>query len=71
MDIVLKIEGMNCSGCVASVEKALKATGGAADIRVDLAAGKAFLQVEDGGDAGRYRAAVEDAGYDATIEAGA
>lgn len=71
MDIVLKIEGMSCSGCAASVEKALRATAGANDVRVDLAAGKAFVAAAGGADPSSFRSAVEEAGYDATVEAGA
>lgn len=68
MDVVLKIEGMHCGGCAASVEKALRA-GGASEIRIDLAAGKAFLQAPDTVPAETFRKAVDDAGYDAAVEA--
>lgn len=68
MDIVLKIEGMSCGGCASSVEKALRA-GGADNVRVDLAAGKASFSAPSGASAESFRAAVDEAGYEAAIEA--
>lgn len=67
MDIVLKIEGMSCGGCAASVEKALRA-GGADNVKVDLASGKASFSAPAGANAESFRAAVDDAGYEAAIE---
>jgi copper chaperone CopZ len=42
----LKITGMHCSGCSASVEKALKGVKGVASAAVDLKAGKAEVEYD-------------------------
>jgi copper chaperone CopZ len=67
MQIVLKIEGMTCGGCVRSVEKALGKVAGVTATRVDLAQGQATVDAEKGVDPAAVVAAVEDAGYDASI----
>lgn len=67
MQIVLKIEGMTCGGCVRSVEKALDQVAGVTSTRVDLAQGQATVDAENGVDPAAIVAAVEDAGYDASI----
>ncbi len=68
MEFALKIEGMHCGGCAASVEKALKAAPGVRAVSVDLAGGSARVDADAGVDAALIVAAVEDAGYDARIE---
>lgn len=68
MNVTLKIEGMTCGGCAASVEKALRAAG-AGEIKVDLAAGKAFARADGAVAAEHLRQAVDDAGYEAVVEA--
>lgn len=65
MEQQFQIEGMSCGGCVASVEKALKAVAGVGSVSVDLAKGQARVDY----DASRtnptiLRQAIEDAGYD-------
>ncbi|HEY9103305.1 heavy-metal-associated domain-containing protein [Chitinimonas sp.] len=67
MEQQFQIEGMSCGGCVASVEKALKAVTGVTAVAVDLALGQAKVDY----DASRtnptvLRQAIEDAGYDVT-----
>jgi len=62
----MKIGGMSCQGCVASVTQVLKAIDGVRDVDVSLEEGRARVHF----DAGRtnpaaLRHAVEDAGYDA------
>ena len=62
----IKVTGMTCSGCVASVERVLRALGGVDTVEVSLDRGEATV----GYDSGRVsrdelRAAIEDAGYDA------
>jgi copper chaperone CopZ len=42
----LKITGMHCAGCVASVEKALKGVNGVTSASVDLKAGKAVVDFD-------------------------
>lgn len=60
----LVIEGMGCEGCVAAVEKALRAVPGVRTVTVDLAAGRATVE-HDGADRAALLRAVEKAGYDA------
>jgi len=67
MQFTLNIEGMTCGGCVRSVEKALARVEGLTSATVDLAAGKAVVEASDEADPARFVAAVEDAGYDATL----
>ena len=68
MDIVLKIEGMTCGGCKASVERLLAAQPGVKHAAVDLASGRATLTVEESVVPQALAAAVEGAGYDALVE---
>ena len=61
----LRIEGMTCGGCVASVTRVLKAVPGVSEANVILTPGTATVTF----DAARtnvpaLRAAVEDAGFD-------
>ena len=64
--ITLKVRGMTCEGCVASVQRVLKALEGVKRADVSLAdGGTARVEYE----AGRVKpedlhAAIEDAGYD-------
>jgi copper chaperone len=63
--VTLKIDGMTCGGCVASVERVLKAVPGVAATKVQLSPGLAevsFDPAQTGVPA--LRAAVEAAGYD-------
>lgn len=61
----LKIKGMTCGGCVASVERVLKALDGveAAEVSLDEAQAKVSYS-GDRVDLPRLRSAVEDAGFD-------
>lgn len=61
----LKIEGMTCQGCVASVTRVLTAVPGVRDVSVTLHPGEASVAY----DAARasvpmLKAAIEEAGYD-------
>ncbi len=61
----LRIEGMTCGGCVASVTRVLKAVPGVAEADVTLQPGSATVTF----DAARtnvpaLRVAIEDAGFD-------
>jgi copper ion binding protein len=62
--ITLKVGGMGCSGCVATVEKALRGVSGVAAVKVDLKGGKATVEY-DSSKAGEkdLAAAVTKAGY--------
>lgn len=59
--IVLKIEGMTCGHCQASVERALNGVSGVTDARVNLARKEAV--VKGVAERGNLVQAVEDAGY--------
>lgn len=61
----LNIKGMTCGGCVASVERVLKALEGVEKVDVSLAEARATVAYD--GQRVReseLRAAIEDAGYD-------
>ena len=64
--VTLKIGGMTCMGCVASVTRVLKAAPGVADAQVTLTPPQARVQF-DGAltSKDKLKTAVEDAGYDA------
>lgn len=63
----LRIEGMGCDGCVAAVDEALRKVPGVRRVTVDLAAGRAEVEVQPPAYTEPLLAAVERAGYDATI----
>lgn len=63
--ITIPIEGMTCSGCVANVERVLKAIDGVRGVQVSLEPGQAKVDyLADQVDAARLRSAIEDAGYE-------
>ena len=57
----LKIEGMTCGHCRASVQNALESVEGARNVEVDLASGRA--RVDGTAEVERLVAAVEAEGY--------
>lgn len=61
----LKVEGMSCGHCRASVEKALKRVPGVEKVEVFLQEGKAV--VEGSAPAERLIAAVQEEGYSAQV----
>ena len=63
----LRIDGMGCEGCVATVDAALRKVPGVRRVTVDRAAGTAEVEVESPVDTASLVAAVERAGYDAMI----
>jgi Cu+-exporting ATPase len=69
MTIQLKIDGMHCSGCVNAVRRVLEASQSVTAVSVDLNAGRAAVEASAGVDPLGLVAALEDAGYDARIEA--
>lgn len=69
MTIQLKIDGMHCSGCVNAVRRVLEASPSVTAVSVDLDAGRATVEASAPVDPTRLVAAVEDAGYDARVEA--
>lgn len=64
--VSLSISGMTCASCVIRVEKALKKVSGVTDASVNLATEKAQITAV-GVPVDRLIAAVEKAGYDATV----
>ena len=63
--VTLKVEGMTCGGCVASVTRVLKAVPGVNDVSVTLTPGAATVTYDPKStDVAKLRGAVEDAGYD-------
>ena len=68
MDITLRIDGMTCGGCKASVEKILAGQPGVTRAVVDLAAGRAAVSAGDGIVPQALADAVGAAGYDAQVE---
>lgn len=63
--IALSVSGMSCQHCVAAVEEALRDVAGVEHVEVDLGEGRATV-AGSGLDAAALRAAVADAGYDAS-----
>ncbi len=59
----LKIEGMHCGNCSASVEKALAAIDGISAVTVDLEKKEAAFQ-NDGVDRETLKAAIDAIGFD-------
>ena len=68
MEKILKVEGMSCNHCVASVKKALEGIDGVreADVRLEDKSARVELD-KDLADEALVKA-VEDAGYSAKIE---
>ncbi|HMM51544.1 MAG: copper chaperone [Lautropia sp.] len=63
--IVLPVAGMDCGGCVRSVDKAVRALPGVADVQVSLEPAQVIAQI----DSARVTrealvSAIEDAGFD-------
>ena len=61
MDLTLKIEGMSCSHCAATVERAIAACEGVEEVNVELASGTAM--VKGNPDPTKVAEAVEQVGY--------
>lgn len=59
--IELKVEGMTCGGCAATVRTAVAEVAPKARMEIEIATGT--LRVEGDADEGRVRAAIEQAGY--------
>ena len=63
--VTLKIDGMTCGGCVASVERVLKAVPGVITTKVQLTPGLAEVSFDPARtNAPALRTAIEAAGYD-------
>lgn len=60
--VELKVDGMTCGGCAASVKRALQALDANAQVDVDLP-GKT-VKVETAAQLDAVKSAIEDAGYE-------
>jgi copper chaperone len=61
----LNVQGMTCGHCKSAVTNALKELDGVKNVEVDLQAGKATVEYEEGKvSAENMKEAVEDQGYD-------
>lgn len=63
----LKVEGINCGGCVSSIKKALAVAAPGAEVAVDIPTGA--VKGTGSADRGKVVAAIEDAGYDVVGDA--
>jgi copper chaperone len=64
METTIKVTGMTCGGCVASVKRVLEQTPGVTSADVSLADGLARVSHDPGVQAGTLRNAVEEAGFE-------
>jgi copper chaperone len=63
--ITLDIKGMTCGGCVASVERVLKALDGVGKVDVSLDREQATIEyVQERVNPARLRSVIEEAGYE-------
>lgn len=61
----LKVSGMTCGGCVASVTRSLEQVPGVEDVNVSLEAGEARVQYDEGKTSSdQLKSAVKNAGYE-------
>ncbi|KLT72562.1 hypothetical protein PL75_07600 [Neisseria arctica] len=68
--VTLNIEGMTCGGCVNSVTRILEAVEGVEKAHVDLASGRAVINIAEGKtDTAQLIEAIENAGFDASLPA--
>ena len=65
MRTIIRIDGMNCGHCSASVEKALRAVAGVGDVAVSLEKKNAVV-THDNASVDALRAAVTGAGFTVT-----
>lgn len=63
--VTLKVKGMTCMGCTASVKRVLQGIDGVKAVDVSLEPGQATLQYDSAVTTpDRFKAAVEEAGYE-------
>jgi copper chaperone len=67
--IEFNVEGMSCQHCVAAVTRAIHERDAAAQVQVDLQAGR--VSIESNQPADVLKAAIDDAGYTVTGSANA
>ena len=66
-NVELKVEGMHCEHCVANTKKALEAVPGVRNVEVSLEEGKATLEAGMVATDEKLVAAVEGAGFKASV----
>ena len=65
---VLKVNGMTCMGCVASVTRVLKAIDGVKAVDVSLDKAQASIDYDEGAaDIAKFKSAIDAAGYEASV----
>ena len=65
-EVLIKVAGMSCQGCVKNVTGALSATAGVASVAVSLEAGEAKVSYDPATvSANALRAVIEEVGFDA------
>lgn len=68
MDVILKVEGMHCGGCVKNITGLLQALPGVAQAEVSLAAGQARVVYDPALTSPQALCtAIENAGFDAAV----
>jgi copper chaperone len=66
--VTLKVGGMTCTGCVASVTRVLQALQGVSEVDVSLEKAQARVQYDPAcANREQLRAAIEGAGFDASL----
>ena len=69
--VTIKVEGMKCGKCSASVSKALKATEGVEDVQVSSEKGEAVIKYDDQKlTEAKLREVINNTGFKATAEPG-
>ena len=64
--VTIRVKGMKCGNCAASVTKALKATDGVQDVAVDVKKGEAVVTFDDEKtDEAKLRGVINDTGFKA------
>ena len=64
--VTIKVEGMDCEGCVSSITKKLKATDGVEEVQVSLAKKEAWVKYNDQKvTIAKLREVINSAGYKA------
>jgi copper chaperone len=62
----IKVQGMTCGGCVASVKRALQQVDGVENVEVSLGEAQARIEYDPARvNESQLRSAIEDAGFDA------
>ncbi|MDR2892246.1 MAG: heavy-metal-associated domain-containing protein [Deltaproteobacteria bacterium] len=63
MEKIMKIDGMSCGHCTASVDKALRTLPGVSEVKVDLASKSASLKTDDTVSDALLKKTIEDLGF--------